>query len=116
MWIKNNHPIKWTNHQKSDLADRTTHFLQTTQKLANNIHQVKLRGGRIYLTALFKVSHSEENTEYNFARITVYDSKGASCSADWQASDCRTWIVLYEGTLEECLSYVENDSQDHFSL
>ena len=120
-------PKNWTERQKSDLINRTKQFLLTTIKLTNNIHRIKFRASRIYLIALFKVSHPEmrqdstklingQYIEYNFARITVNDAGGEYCSADWQASDGKSWLTLHRGSLEECLAYVENDTTGHFSL
>ena len=46
--------------------------------------------------------------EFPYARITMNDTKGNNCSADWQRHN-NQWIELFTGTLKECLNNIEDD-------
>ena len=76
-----------------------------------------MRGYRIYLYELVEQTISEgavlikpliddKYLEFPYARLTLRNVKGTVCSADWQRHNDQ-WITLHEGTLEECLHYVE---------
>lgn len=121
VWTLSQSPIKWDANLKAQMLERVNIFIETTQKLTNIINRVSCRGGRIYLYYLIKPFISETNgviitkpliddkyLEYIYARITVYVKNGSHCSADW----CRhtnQWISMHEGTMEECLEFIEAD-------
>ncbi|MCF2139409.1 MAG: hypothetical protein K9W44_05070 [Candidatus Lokiarchaeota archaeon] len=46
--------------------------------------------------------------EFIFARITLFEEKLTHCTADWQRHNLK-WYTVHEGTLEDCLKYIEND-------
>ncbi|WP_161798321.1 hypothetical protein [Aneurinibacillus tyrosinisolvens] len=43
-------------------------------------------------------------------RITLYDKAWNKCTADWQRHN-EKWISAYEGTIDECLRFVEENEE-----
>jgi hypothetical protein len=120
IWTLSNTPIKFTEPLKEELSKRINELVKKTQKLARVSSRIHLQGGRIYFYYLSEV-HLPENGHYMgkplidgkyqewiFARITVYDKNADHCTADWQNSSLR-WYVLHEGSLENCIQYIETN-------
>ena len=126
VWTLSNKPIKCDSSKKTYLLKRVNTFIETTQKLSNIINRVYIRGGRIYLYYLTipfipesdgvifrKPLIDDKYIEYVYARITVYANDGSRCSADWYRHTNK-WISMHEGTMEECLEFIEADGSFFF--
>ena len=78
-----------------------------------------MRANRIYLYELVEQFQPEgarfikplidgKYCEFPYARLTLNDLNGESCTADWQRHNDQ-WMTLHAGTLAECLHAIEND-------
>lgn len=78
----------------------------------------------MYLYTLFEPIHTEgaiftvpliddKYIEYPIGRLTLYDSKGEKCSADWQRHNGQ-WMTLHEGSLLDCISFMEQEGSNWF--
>lgn len=89
-------------------------------KLSQKVSRTDMRANRIYLYELVEQFKTEDTVfikpliddkylEFPYARITMHDPNGHSCTVDWQRHNSQ-WVTLYGGTLKECLESIENDS------
>ncbi len=124
VWVKiPPKPIKLDPRDKILIMNDVKKFISNSKKLSNRINRIDIRGGRIYLYYLYKPFRWNDpkaifikpliDGKYNeiiFARITLYDKKGIDCTADWQRHNGQ-WITLINGSLKECLDYIDDDNQ-----
>jgi hypothetical protein len=52
----------------------------------------------------------ENDAEFPMARITLYDTLGNTCEADYQRHTGQ-WMNLYEGNITDCLTFIEENNQ-----
>jgi hypothetical protein len=120
-WQPSNKPEKFNATDKERISAVLHQFIEKTEKLKQQVNRFEIKAGRIYLyhlveqfgwdnpETIFRISLIEgKYAEFPFARITVYDLKLDRCSADWQQHTGK-WFNVYEGKLEDCLKYIEND-------
>lgn len=82
-----------------------------------------IRAGRIYLYRLheqfgwdnpdvpfIKPLIDGKYVEFPMARITVYDTHGNTCEADYQRHTGQ-WMNIYEGGITSCLAFIEQNDQ-----
>jgi len=95
-------------------------FVDDAEKLRRVVSRMDMRGNRIYLYHLVEPFNPEgrewikplidgKYLEFPFARITLANREATSCTADWQRHNDQ-WISLFEGSLEEVLRLVEDDT------
>ena len=60
--------------------------------------------GAVYLKPLIDGKY----LEYPYARLTLLDTQGESCTADCQRHN-NQWMTIYTGTLSECIARMEDD-------
>ncbi|MCF2141190.1 MAG: hypothetical protein K9W44_14115 [Candidatus Lokiarchaeota archaeon] len=119
VWVHIPQPIKINDELKNQINEIVTKFIKKSEKLAKLTHKVKITRGRIYITYLYEVplEHRARKIEplingkyeeFIFARITLFEEKLTHCTADWQRHNLK-WYTVHEGTLEDCLKYIEND-------
>ncbi|MEN8905568.1 MAG: hypothetical protein ABF289_06370 [Clostridiales bacterium] len=121
MWVYNPKPAKLKQHEKAKLLEFVSEFVKNSTKLSGVISRFDIKAGRLYLYHLVekygwddpKVQFTIElidgkYQEFYLARIMIIDVKGEKCRLDWQRHNGQ-WMDLKEGTLEECLKFIEND-------
>lgn len=119
-WTYQTRPTKPTKNEKEVIKTQVTKFIDSSEKLKEKVSRIDVKAGRVYLYHLVEQFHAEgailikplidgKYCEFIFGRITLYDSKGQKCTADWQRHNDQ-WFNLYEGTLEDCLSFMEEDA------
>ena len=121
VWVYKPVPPKFTPNQKKDITDNIKKIIKETTKLSSRVSRIDMKANRIYLYALIEQYIPEgielaksliegKYREYPYARITLKDSKCTKCTVDWQRHN-EQWMTLYEGTLSECISGIEKDSE-----
>jgi len=123
VWTYIPRPIKLRPEEKGTFLKEAKEFIAKSQKIAKGFRKIKFHGGRIYIYHLYEYSlWNDPNVKFIkplidgryieviFARITIYDKKGLKCTADWQRHN-EQWITLSEGTLNECLQFIEADDR-----
>ena len=119
VWVYKPEAPKFTVYEKTKKLEQVKALITELPKLSEKVSRVEMRANRIYLNELVKQFKSEgaiylkpliedKYLEFPYARITLNDVRGDDCSADWQRHNDQ-WITLYNGTLAECLNYIEND-------
>ncbi|SCW80278.1 hypothetical protein SAMN04487970_105121 [Paenibacillus tianmuensis] len=48
--------------------------------------------------------------EFPMARITLFDTIGETCEADYQRHTGQ-WVNIFSGNITECLSFIEENEQ-----
>lgn len=107
-------------NNKEEILGITKEEISHLPKMLQKVSRVEMRANRIYLYELIEQFKPEgavfmkpliddKYLEFPYARITMLDSKGDVCTADWQRHN-NQWISLFEGTLKECLESIENDN------
>ncbi|MEW5821331.1 MAG: hypothetical protein AB1782_14150 [Cyanobacteriota bacterium] len=119
-WTYKLKPAKLTKNEKEIIKAQVLKFIDSSEKLKEKVSRIDLKAGRVYLYHLVEQFHAEgailikplidgKYCEFHFGRITLYDSKGYNCTADWQRYNDQ-WFNLHEGTLENCLIFMESDA------
>jgi LPS sulfotransferase NodH len=112
-------PVKLNQKEKEELHEIIYSFIEDSQKLKRAINRIRIRAGRIYLYHLYQPDGwNDPNRKFIkplidgkymeaiFGRITIYDKNWKKCTADWERHNGK-WLTLKEGTLEECLKFIE---------
>ncbi len=118
-WVKTNTrtPIKLSAWEKDNLMVSVKAVIDKTSRLKKYVHRIEVQRGRVYLYYLYETDVPEgavllkplidgKYLEYPLARFTIYDKGLKICTFDWQDSTDK-WMVLGEGTLEECIQQAE---------
>lgn len=119
MWIYKAEPPKFKPSEKEQLLEKVKSEVKNKVKLSQKVSRVNMRANRIYLYELVEQFRPEgaefiqplidsKYMEFPYARITLNDKQGKKSTADWQRHN-NQWIELFEGTLDECLSHIEED-------
>jgi hypothetical protein len=119
LWVYSPSPPKFTAVQKSKLLSKTQEMIAAESKLSEKVSRVGMRTNRIYLYEWVEQIKTEGVTytkpliddkylEFPYARITLNDIEGESCTVDFQRHNDE-WMPLYTGTLLECITSIEND-------
>lgn len=121
IWVYNLKPAKLPQTAKNRLLKIVNDFVASSERLSKEVNRVDIRAGRIYLFHLveqfipkdievqfIKPLIDGKYVEYPKARITLFDTKGGQCSADWLRHTGH-WHELHRGSLEECLNFIEDN-------
>jgi hypothetical protein len=121
-WQYNPKPIKFETRDKVRISAIVQGFIDASDKIKQRVNRFEVKAGRVYLYHLveqFGWDNPEARfiipliegkyAEFPLARITMYDQKYEKCTVDWQRHNGQ-WIVLHEGTLAECLEFIENEN------
>jgi hypothetical protein len=121
-WQYSPKPVKMGVRDKEKLSAKLQQFIDESGKIRQRVNRFEVKAGRVYLFHLveqfgwdnpevrFRIPLIEgKYAEFPFARITLYDLECKECTADWQRHNGQ-WIVLHEGSIDECLNYIENDN------
>lgn len=121
-WVYNPKPLKLEKSEREEIKQKVNEFVETTIKLRKVVNRIDVKSGRIYLYHLVEQFGWDDPErrfikpliygkyiEFPFARITIFDMNYSECTADWQRHNDQ-WIVLHEGSLEECLNFIEEDN------
>ena len=121
VWVYKPQPPKFKPNEKDQFLEKVKAEIGNMPKLSQKISRVDMRANRIYLYELveqFKLEGAEfirpliddKYLEFPYARITLKDKQGEKSTADWQRHN-NQWMELFEGTLFECLSHIEEDNE-----
>jgi hypothetical protein len=113
-WVYSPKPTKLTKYEKEEILKKVTQYVEESTKLKEKVSRLDVKAGRIYLYELVEQFNPEgaifikplidgKYLEFPLGRITLYDSIGENCTADWQRHTGQ-WITLYEGNLEDCIN------------
>jgi len=121
-WQYSPKPVKMGVRDKEKLSAKLQQFIDESGKIRQRVNRFEVKAGRVYLFHLveqfgwdnpevrFRIPLIEgKYAEFPFARITFYDLEWKECTAAWQRHNGQ-WIVLHEGSIDECLNYIENDN------
>jgi len=120
MWVYKPEVPKFKPREKEQLLEKVRAEVKNKEKLSQKVSRVDMRSNRIYLYELVEQIKPEgaefirpliddKYMEFPYARITLNDNRGENSTADWQRHN-NQWIELFQGTLTECLSHIEEDS------
>jgi hypothetical protein len=101
----------------------SSQFIKESLRLSQIVNRTEIKAGRIYLYRLheqfgwnnpdiqfIKPLIDGKYTEFQMARITLYDIQGDKCEADYQRHTGQ-WINLFEGGITVCLAFIEENDQ-----
>ena len=119
VWVYKAQTPKITASEKTKLLSRIKTTIEKLPKLSQKVSRLDIRGNRVYLYELVEQFKQEgviytkpliedKYLEFPYARITLNDSQGESCTVDWQRHNDQ-WITFEAGTLAECLTAIEKD-------
>ena len=119
VWVYKAQAPKFTAGEKTKLLSRIKTTIEKLPKLSQKVSRLDIRANRVYLYELVEQFKQEgviytkpliedKYLEFPYARLTLNDSQGESCTADWQQHNGQ-WITLEAGTLAECLNAIEKD-------
>jgi hypothetical protein len=120
VWVYAPQAPKFKAIEKEEILAQVKNIINANVKLSKKVCRTSMRGNRVYLYELVKqlIPEGVENigsliddkfVEFPYARITLSDTKGDRCSADWQRHNSQ-WITIFSGTLTECLNSIEDDN------
>lgn len=121
-WVYDPKPVKLEKSDREILLKHVHEYINVTYKLKKAVKRIDIRAGRIYLyyfveqfgwndpdRVFFKPLIDGKYAELPFARITIFDSRYNDCSTDWHRHNDQ-WISIHQGTLEDCLKFIEDDN------
>lgn len=124
-WVYNPKPAKLNQADKNLITNKVSEIIKNSSKLNRVVHRIQIKAGRLYLYHLSEQYGWDDPTktfinplidgrynEFPLARIMIINSNCSKCRLDWQRHTGQ-WMDLKEGTLEECLMFIEDD--DWFS-
>lgn len=122
-WSSNPKPVKLSLSDKTRLESVVSQFISASSELNEIVHRFEIKAGRIYLYRLheqfgwdnpdvqfIKPLIDGKYAEFLMARITLYDTRGDKCEADYQRHTGQ-WINLFSGNVTDCLAYIEQNVQ-----
>jgi len=120
-WVYSPKPAKLTKYEKEDIRKKVIQFVENSTKLKEKVSRIEVKAGRIYLyklveqilplskgVILIKPLIEDKYAEFILGRITLYDSKGEKCTADWQRYNDQ-WLTYHKGNLNSCLAFIETE-------
>jgi hypothetical protein len=122
-WIFVHKPEKFTKYEREITLDKVNKCIEELEELKSKVKRTDMKAGRVYLYhyvepfisgygTLIKPLIDGKYLEFPFVRITFYDTEGVNCSAEYQRHTSK-WITLKEGTLNECILYI-NENGEYF--
>ena len=119
MWVFKPSPPRFSATEKEKTIAKAKELIAMHPKTIENVSRVEMRSNRIYLYELVEQFNKEgavftkplingKYLEYPYARITLLDSQGESCTTDFQRHN-NQWMTIYSGTLTECITNIQND-------
>jgi len=125
VWVYSPKPAKLNKYDKDLIINRVSNIIKGSSRLNKVVHRIQIKAGRLYLYHLheqygwddpskvfIKPLIDGKYNEFPLARIMIINSNCLKCRLDWQRHNGE-WMDLKEGTLEECLKFIEDD--DWFS-
>lgn len=122
-WMSNPKPATLDQFDKAKFNKIVSQFLSEAQRLSHIVNRTEIRAGRIYFYRLheqfgwdkpdaqfIKPLIDGKYAEFPLARITVYDTRGERCEADWQRHTGQ-WMSIFQGNITECLAFIEQNEQ-----
>jgi hypothetical protein len=122
-WLNKPKPAKLSASDKTRLEAVVNPFIAASPELSEIVHRIEIKAGRIYLYRLheqfgwdnpdvqfIKPLIDGKYAEFLMARITLYDTLGNTCEADYQRHTGQ-WMNLYEGNITDCLTFIEENDQ-----
>ena len=118
MWLYKPEPPKFAASEKERMLAKAKEIIARHPKVSQKVSRIDMRANRIYLYELveqfkpegavfIKPLIDDKYLEFPYARLTILDTKGEKCTADFQRHN-NQWVELYNGTLSECKSNIED--------
>ena len=119
-WVQTSRATKFSADEKTKVQEQVQKHVNNSDKLQKRVSRVSMRSNRVYLYELIEPYKPEgavfikpliddKYLEIPYARITLNNNAGTKCTLDWQRHN-EQWVSLYEGTLQECLDSLDNDT------
>jgi hypothetical protein len=119
VWVRVPQKVKLDANVRERILEQVKKAVESSSKLKRRISRVYMRGNWVYLYELFEqfipegmISHipliDGKYIECPYARITIFNPAATNCNVDWQRHNDQ-WMTIYKGTLEECLTFIEDD-------
>ena len=132
VWVYAPEAPKFTTAQKEKLISEVKKTINEKTRISKRVKRIEMKANRIYMYALFeqhmplpegailiKPLIEGKYIEYPYCRITLKDGVNSrnsekdslqiKCSLDWQRHN-NQWMTLYEGTLCDCIEYMETET------
>jgi hypothetical protein len=119
VWVRTGKrtPVKLGEWDKNELKKKVEAEIEKSEAIKKAVSKIVIKAGRVYLYELFEPTQVEgvqftvplidgKYLEIILARITVYDKKFTTCTLDYQRHN-NEWMIIGEGTLEECINKIE---------
>lgn len=105
--------------EKEEIINRVNKHMENLSKLKEKVSRIEVKAGRIYFYELVEQFIPEgcimlkpliegKYLEMPCGRVTLYDSNGDKCTADWQRHN-NQWISMHEGNLEDCIIHMNQE-------
>ena len=117
-WTYVQKPESFSKEERQSLTEKIKNYVEESTFLKERVRRIELKAGRVYFYYYEEVSQTNgtlikpliegKYLEFPFARITIYDKTSEQCSAEYQRHNNK-WFTLKEGTIGECLNYIENN-------
>ena len=110
---------KFNKNEKDKMLTATQEMINELPKLSERVSRINMRSNWIYMYELIEQTIQDnviytkalidgKYLEFPYARITLYDISGESCTADFQRYN-NQWMAVHRGTLAECIKSIEAD-------
>ena len=120
VWVYEQQAPKFTTGEKEKILLKAKGLIQKSPKITQKLSRLEMRANRIYLYELIEQFQPKgavfikplidgKYLEYFYARITLHDVQGNTCTVDWQRHN-NQWMTVYSGNLTECINNIENDN------
>jgi len=121
VWVYAPQPPKFKADEKEQMLVKVREKVGNLSKLSQRISKINMRANRIYLYELVEQFMpdgavftnpliDDKYAEFPYARITLKDKRGDNSTVDWQRHN-NQWMTLFTGTLDDCLSSIEEDNE-----
>jgi len=117
-WTYIQKPESFSKEERQSLTERMKSYVEESTFLKERVRRIEVKAGRVYFYYYEEVSQTNgtlvnlliegKYLEFPFARITIYDKTSEKCSTEYQRHNNK-WFTLNEGTMGECLDYIENN-------
>jgi hypothetical protein len=117
VWTGKRTPAKLGERDKNELKKKVEAEIEKSEAIKKVVSKIVIKAGRVYLYELYEPTQVEgvqftvplidgKYIEMILARITVYDKQFTTCTLDYQRYN-NEWMIIDEGTLEECINKIE---------
>jgi hypothetical protein len=120
MWVYVPKAAKLSKFEKENLNKLINENIKNEFELKEMAKNIEIKSGRVYFYKwieqkgdygiLLKPLKEGKYLEIPFARITLYDSSGRNCSAEYNQYNGK-WFTLKEGSIADCIKFISDNLQ-----